>query len=672
MENKFLHTSEMIREFTIESLRGITNNFSPEHKIGGGGYGQVYKGVLDNGEAIALKKLHYIPELDDTTFANEFSNLMKARHKNITRLVGYCYHRGHQIVEHKGVHIFALVEDRVLGIEYLQNGSLDKYLSDESCGLDWHIRYKIINGICEGLNYLHNGYKDPIYHMDLKPANILLDKDMTPKIGDFGLSKLFPPEHTFFTTKIIGTFGYMPPEYIERGEITNKFDVFSLGVIIIKVIAGDEGYSACPKFSPREFVDHVHEKWRKRLGEIMSSRTSEEVVTCLKIALECLEVDRVRRPTINEVVTELNKINSLKSSPISESGGLRCQHPNNQYSFSAHMSDTEEDDGEKTDEGHTGAEVELQRLRVGETCEWFTATSSLSTTNDEDASSTNTEPVFNISPNGKSNRNITSWICGGIVGSGSFGTVYEAISDEGFFFAVKEVNLLYQGRNAEQSIRALRQEIALLSQLEHENIVQYYGTDKEESKVYIFIELVTQGSLLSLYKKYKLGDFQVSAYTRQILNGLVYLHERNVVHRDIKCANILVHANGSVKLADFGLAKAMSKINMPRLSEGSVYWMAPEVINPKNTYGPAADMWSLGCTVLEMLTRQIPYPDVELKEAFYKIGRGEQPPMPSYLSEIARDFIVQCVRVDPEKRPTALELLAHPFVNKPLRVSFDS
>ncbi|CAM0885378.1 unnamed protein product [Alopecurus aequalis] len=564
MENKFLHTSEMIREFTIESLRGITNNFSPEHKIGGGGYGQVYKGVLDNGEAIALKKLHYIPELDDTTFANEFSNLMKARHKNITRLVGYCYHRGHQIVEHKGVHIFALVEDRVLGIEYLQNGSLDKYLS------------------------------------------------------------------------------------------------------------GDEGYSACPKFSPREFVDHVHEKWRKRLGEIMSSRTSEEVVTCLKIALECLEVDRVRRPTINEVVTELNKINSLKSSPISESGGLRCQHPNNQYSFSAHMSDTEEDDGEKTDEGHTGAEVELQRLRVGETCEWFTATSSLSTTNDEDASSTNTEPVFNISPNGKSNRNITSWICGGIVGSGSFGTVYEAISDEGFFFAVKEVNLLYQGRNAEQSIRALRQEIALLSQLEHENIVQYYGTDKEESKVYIFIELVTQGSLLSLYKKYKLGDFQVSAYTRQILNGLVYLHERNVVHRDIKCANILVHANGSVKLADFGLAKAMSKINMPRLSEGSVYWMAPEVINPKNTYGPAADMWSLGCTVLEMLTRQIPYPDVELKEAFYKIGRGEQPPMPSYLSEIARDFIVQCVRVDPEKRPTALELLAHPFVNKPLRVSFDS
>jgi mitogen-activated protein kinase kinase kinase 1 len=94
-----------------------------------------------------------------------------------------------------------------------------------------------------------------------------------------------------------------------------------------------------------------------------------------------------------------------------------------------------------------------------------------------------------------------------------------------------------------------------LSQFEHENIVHYYGTDKEDSKLYIFLELVTQGSLVSLYRKYRLRDTHVSAYTRQILNGLTYLHERDIVHRDIKCANILVHANGSVKLADFGLAK---------------------------------------------------------------------------------------------------------------------
>ncbi|CAL4926865.1 unnamed protein product [Urochloa decumbens] len=334
-----------------------------------------------------------------------------------------------------------------------------------------------------------------------------------------------------------------------------------------------------------------------------------------------------------------------------------------------HVSDTEEDEVE---DGVAAVEGELKELRIGETFEGFTGTSSLSTTNDDDASSTTTEAMFIISPNGKFKRKIKSWMRGALLGSGSFGMVYEGISDEGAFFAVKEVSLLDQGSNAQQSILALEQEIALLSQFEHENIVQYYGTDKEESKLYIFIELVTQGSLSSLYQKYKLRESQVSAYTRQILNGLLYLHERNVVHRDIKCANILVHANGSVKLADFGLAKEMSKINMLRSCKGSVYWMAPEVINPKKMYGPSADIWSLGCTVLEMLTRQIPFPNVEWTNAFFMIGRGEQPPIPNYLSKEAQDFIGQCVRVDPENRPSAAQLLEHPFVNRPLRASFES
>ncbi|XP_020171965.2 mitogen-activated protein kinase kinase kinase 1-like [Aegilops tauschii subsp. strangulata] len=188
---------------------------------------------------------------------------------------------------------------------------------------------------------------------------------------------------------------------------------------------------------------------------------------------------------------------------------------------------------------------------------------------------------------------------------------------EGVFFAGKEVSLLDKGHNSHQSILSLEQEIPLLSQFEHQNIVQHYGTDKGDSKLYIFIELVTQGSLSSLYPKYKLQDLQVCAYTRQIINGLVYLDERNVVHghffllTGIKCANILVHANGSVKLTDFGFMKEVSKINMLRSCKGSVYWMAPEDVNHRKTYEHAADMWSLGCTVLEMLTCQIPYPNAE-------------------------------------------------------------
>uniref|UniRef100_A0A0D9VS70 mitogen-activated protein kinase kinase kinase n=1 Tax=Leersia perrieri TaxID=77586 RepID=A0A0D9VS70_9ORYZ len=309
----------------------------------------------------------------------------------------------------------------------------------------------------------------------------------------------------------------------------------------------------------------------------------------------------------------------------------------------------------------------LEELGLGETSEEFTGTSSLSTTNDDETSSTTTESMFYISPNGRFRRKIRSWNRGMLLGSGSFGTVFEGISDEGVFFAVKEVCLYDQGSNAQQCIFQLEQEIALLSQFEHENIVQYYGTDKEDSKLYIFLELVTQGSLASLYQKYRLRDTHVSAYTRQILNGLTYLHERNIVHRDIKCANILVHANGSVKLADFGLAKEITKFNVLKSCKGTVYWMAPEVVNPKKTYGPEADIWSLGCTVLEMLTRQLPYPDLEWTQALYRIGKGEPPAIPNCLSRDARDFISQCVKPNPEDRPSAAKLLEHPFVNRSMR-----
>ncbi|CAL5019769.1 unnamed protein product [Urochloa decumbens] len=283
-----------------------------------------------------------------------------------------------------------------------------------------------------------------------------------------------------------------------------------------------------------------------------------------------------------------------------------------------------------------------------------------------ESSSRDIEYWVSPSPHRRFKRTITSWIKGGHLGSGSFGSVYEAISDDGFFFAVKEVSLMDQGLNAKQRIVQLEHEISLLSRLEHENIVQYFGTDKEGGKLYIFLELVTQGSLAALYQKYNLQDSQVSAYTRQILNGLLYLHQRNVLHRDIKCANILVDASGLVKLADFGLAKEMSILSQARSSKGTVYWMAPEVAKAK-PHGPPADIWSLGCTVLEMLTGKVPYPDMEWTHALLKIGRGIPPEIPDTLSEDAQDFIKKCVQANPNDRPSAAQLLEHPFVQRPLQ-----
>ncbi|PRQ21594.1 putative mitogen-activated protein kinase kinase kinase STE-STE11 family [Rosa chinensis] len=331
-------------------------------------------------------------------------------------------------------------------------------------------------------------------------------------------------------------------------------------------------------------------------------------------------------------------------------------------------SSDEEDEEEELEEELEGEDVVADEIR--ETVA-NSGGCSFTTSNDDDSSSTTTDPS-NISPNGRFSPNgkpkliVTSWEKGDLLGSGSFGSVYEGISDGGCFIAVKEVSLLDQGSLGRQRVSQLEQEIALLSQFEHENIVQYYGTQKDESKLYIFLELVTKGSLQKLYQTYHLTDSHVSVYTRQILQGLKYLHDRRVIHRDVKCANLLVHANGSVKLADFGLAKTI-KMNDIKSCQGTAYWMAPEVVNRKSQgYGLPADIWSLGCTVLEMLTGMVPYSNLEWMQALWKIGKGEPPLVPDSLSKEAQDFIRLCLQVKPDNRPTAAQLLKHPFVNKPL------
>lgn len=332
----------------------------------------------------------------------------------------------------------------------------------------------------------------------------------------------------------------------------------------------------------------------------------------------------------------------------------------------------EEEEEEKVDEVEEKGEADEVGLKIeeeenGDIIGEFSRSCSFTTSQEDDSSSTTTDTRSNsISPNVRLKPVITpgSWQKGELLGRGSFGTVYEGISEDGFFFAVKQVSLLDQGSQGKQSVVQLEHEIALLSQFEHENIVRYIGTEMDESNLYIFIEFVTKGSLLSLYRRYKLRDSQVSAYTRQILHGLKYLHDRNIVHRDIKCANILVDANGSVKVADFGLAKAI-KLNDVKSCEETAFWMAPEVVRGKvKGYGLPADIWSLGCTVLEMLTGQVPYAPMECISAMFRIGKGELPPVPDTLSRDARDFILHCLKVNPDDRPTAAQLLDHKFVQR--------
>ncbi|KAJ6289781.1 hypothetical protein OIU78_025653 [Salix suchowensis] len=185
--------------------------------------------------------------------------------------------------------------------------------------------------------------------------------------------------------------------------------------------------------------------------------------------------------------------------------------------------------------------------------------------------------------------------------------------------------------------------------------------------LYIFIELVSQGTLEQAYKDFRFDESQVSNYTRQILQGLRYLHSCNVVHGDLKCANILVTELGRIKLADFGLSKSMEDHSQSlKLGLGSSLWMAPEVAKLKRGgYGFPSDIWSLGCTVTELSTRKYPQYNARDRVSLYRaIRSGEGPVVPDYLSDTLKDFITQCLQPDPKQRPTAAELLAHPFVNE--------
>ncbi|XP_020215984.1 mitogen-activated protein kinase kinase kinase YODA [Cajanus cajan] len=268
-------------------------------------------------------------------------------------------------------------------------------------------------------------------------------------------------------------------------------------------------------------------------------------------------------------------------------------------------------------------------------------------------------------------ENLTSpgscWKKGQLLGRGTFGHVYIGFnSDSGEMCAMKEVTLFADDAKSRESAKQLGQEIALLSHLRHPNIVQYYGSETVDDKLYIYLEYVSGGSIYKLLQQYgQLGEIAIRNYTRQIVLGLAYLHAKNTVHRDIKGANILVDPNGRVKLADFGMAKHIGGQSCPLSSKGSPYWMAPEVIKNSGGCNLAVDIWSLGCTVLEMATTKPPWSQYEGVAAMFKIGNSKElPAIPDHLSEDGKDFVRQCLQRNPQRRPSAAQLLLHPFVKR--------
>ncbi|XP_078180300.1 mitogen-activated protein kinase kinase kinase 5-like isoform X2 [Carex rostrata] len=261
------------------------------------------------------------------------------------------------------------------------------------------------------------------------------------------------------------------------------------------------------------------------------------------------------------------------------------------------------------------------------------------------------------------------WQKGRLIGSGTFGNVFEATNRHtGALCAMKEVNIIPEDDKSIESLKQLQQEIWFLSQYQHPNIVQYYGSEITEDRFYIYLEYVHPGSINKYVRQHygAMTESVVRNFTRHILSGLAYLHSKRIMHRDIKGANLLVDAKGVVKLADFGMAKSLSEA-APNLSlKGTPYWMAPEVlqatiVKDSGGYDLAVDIWSLGCTLIEMFTGKPPWSGLEGPAAMFKVLH-KTPPIPDSLSSEGRDFLQKCFKRNPVERPTAAVLLEHPFI----------
>lgn len=284
--------------FTLRDLELATNRFSPDNVIGEGGYGVVYRGRLINGSEVAVKKILNNLGQAEKEFRVEVEAIGHVRHKNLVRLLGYCV---------EGVH-------RLLVYEYVNNGNLEQWLHgamSQQGTFTWDARMKVITGTAKALAYLHEAIEPKVVHRDIKSSNILIDNEFNAKVSDFGLAKLLDSGESHITTRVMGTFGYVAPEYANTGLLNERSDIYSFGVLLLEAVTGRDpvDYSR-----PSNEVNLV--EWLKMM---VGTRRAEEVVDsrlevkpsmralkrALLVALRCVDPESEKRPKMSQVVRML-------------------------------------------------------------------------------------------------------------------------------------------------------------------------------------------------------------------------------------------------------------------------------------------------------------------------------------------------------------------------------
>ncbi|KAL3597340.1 hypothetical protein D5086_008977 [Populus alba] len=335
------------RWYSLKELEIATRGFAEENVIGEGGYGVVYRGVLQDGSVVAVKNLLNNKGQAEKEFKVEVEAIGKVRHKNLVRLIGYC----------------ADGASRMLVYEYVDNGNLEQWLHGDVgpvSPMTWDIRMNIAIGTAKGLAYLHEGLEPKVVHRDVKSSNILLDRKWNPKVSDFGLAKLLGSEASYVTTRVMGTFGYVSPDYASTGMLNEGSDVYSFGVLLMEMITGRSPIDYSRPAGEMNLVD-----WFKGM---VASRRGEELVDplievqpaprslkrTLLVCLRCIDLDASKRPKMGQIVhmleaddfpfrAELRTVREKDPPPSHAVISNKLQHP--------------------TKHAGSGADVEMSRRR---------------------------------------------------------------------------------------------------------------------------------------------------------------------------------------------------------------------------------------------------------------------------------------------------------------------